>query len=269
MPPAAPGCAAPHTKKPTPRSIVERSSEQLFARGDETLRAPYFLFLSTLVSLAVWSGAGAPARKQTCAMAAKTGGSLVIGVTGRIGAGKGAVVEYLAKSRGFVHYSARSFLLETIREKGLPENRDSMVLVANALRKEKGPSAVIEALLERARSGAKGQQPHCIIESVRTVGETEALRQAGAYLLGVDAPADLRFKRIKQRKSSTDDISFETFLEHEAREEAQTEPHKANIAAVMKKADAIVDNSGSLEDLATRVEKVLVSWEEASCGTRP
>ena len=199
---------------------------------------------------------------STTAAASAATRKLIIGITGRIGAGKGAVVEYLVRSRGFVHYSARSFLLESIRDKGLPENRDSMVLVANALRKEKGPSAVIEALLERARTGADGEQPHCIIESVRTVGETKALAQAGAFLLGVDAPAKLRFDRIKKRKSETDDISFETFLEHEAREEEQKEPYKANIAAVMKVADAVVDNSGSLDDLTARVEEVLAGWEK-------
>ena len=198
--------------------------------GLALLFAPIFVF-SNLLSFAV--------SDQTCSVPmSSTGKSLVVGITGRIGAGKGAVVEHLVKARGFVHFSARSFLLETIRRRGLPENRDSMVEVANALRKvsecmlyscfppkpfltkyqAKGPSAVIEALLERARSGAPHQTRY-IVESVRTVGETEALRQAGALLLGVDAPAKLRYERIKERKSETDDISFATFLDHEARED--------------------------------------------------
>ena len=60
---------------------------------------------------------------------------LVIGITGTLGAGKGTMVEYLIKEKGFNHFSVRQFLLEEIRKRNLPENRDSMVVVANELTK--------------------------------------------------------------------------------------------------------------------------------------
>ena len=61
---------------------------------------------------------------------------IIIGITGTLGAGKGTVVDYLVKEKGFRHYSVRAFLLEKIRDLGMPENRDSMHAVGNMLREE-------------------------------------------------------------------------------------------------------------------------------------
>ena len=40
---------------------------------------------------------------------------MIIGITGTLGAGKGAVVEFL-KQKDFKHYSVRNFLIEEIPE---------------------------------------------------------------------------------------------------------------------------------------------------------
>ena len=75
----------------------------------------------------------------------------IIGITGTMGAGKGTVVDYLTKPpHKYLHYSARSYLNKLIAEKGMPEGRDSMRVLANQLRAENGPAALIEALYEDA-----------------------------------------------------------------------------------------------------------------------
>ena len=67
---------------------------------------------------------------------------LIIGITGTLGAGKGTIVDYLINNKGFQHFSVRGFLLQEIRKRDLPENRDSMVIVANDLRKQNSPSFI-------------------------------------------------------------------------------------------------------------------------------
>jgi dephospho-CoA kinase len=179
---------------------------------------------------------------------------IIIGITGTIGAGKGTIVEYLTEKRGFEHYSVRAFLLSMIREKGLPENRDTMFHLANELRSAFGPSYVTDQLYEKAARFGK----NCVIESIRTPGEIDSLRAKGSfYLLAVDAHPLIRYNRIRIRKSETDQISFAEFQENEAREMETTDPGKQNLRKCIGAADFLLVNNGSKEDLIAQVENIL------------
>eukprot|EP00996_Jenningsia_fusiforme_P003127 NODE_3932_length_892_cov_19.228944_g3620_i0.p1 GENE.NODE_3932_length_892_cov_19.228944_g3620_i0~~NODE_3932_length_892_cov_19.228944_g3620_i0.p1 ORF type:complete len:207 (-),score=68.85 NODE_3932_length_892_cov_19.228944_g3620_i0:271-804(-) len=170
----------------------------------------------------------------------------VIGITGTLGAGKGTIVELLCKQYGFRHYSVREFLIEQIKERGLPVNRDSMTEVANDLRAKHSPSYIVEQI--HATAMEAGQD--CIIESIRTVGEVTALKALGNFLLfAVDADQKLRYERAVLRNSETDHVSFETFQANEEREMASTDPAKQNISACIQLADAKFINNGTLEEL--------------------
>jgi len=179
---------------------------------------------------------------------------IIIGITGTLGAGKGTVVDYLLKEKGFKHYSARVFITEEINRRGLPINRDSMVQVGNEMREAKGPAAVVEALYEQAKKDGAD----AIIESIRTPGEVLALRgQANFYLLAVDADRKIRYERIKARASATDQVSFEEFCAQEDKEMTSTDPNKQNLGECIRQADFVIDNNGSFTDLTNQVEKIL------------
>ncbi|HOZ36676.1 MAG TPA: AAA family ATPase [bacterium] len=178
---------------------------------------------------------------------------MIIGITGTLGAGKGTIVEYL-KSKGFKHYSARDFITQEIVRRGMPVNRDSMVEIGNDLRAKNGASYVLEELYKRAVVGGGD----CILESIRTVGEVEALRKKNNfYLLAVDADPKLRYKRIVVRGSSTDRISFEDFVANEKRECESEDPAKQNLTKCIALADFKLENNGTVEELNKQVEEVL------------
>ncbi len=179
---------------------------------------------------------------------------ITIGITGTLGAGKGTIVDYLLKQKGFVHYSVRAFLTQEIERRGMPVNRDSMTEVGNDLRAQHSPSYIVEQLYSQAQQSRR----NCIIESVRTPGEVEALRsKPHFYLFAVDADAKLRYERITARGSATDHVSYETFLANEQREMDNSDPNKQNLRRCIESADYRFDNGGNIEQLQAQVEKVL------------
>ena len=183
---------------------------------------------------------------------------MTIGITGTIGAGKGTIVDYLASQKDFLHFSVRDFLIEEIERRGLPVNRDSMVIVANDLRATHSPSYITDQLYERAiKSGKNG-----IIESIRAVGEIDSLRKHSDFILfAVDADVHKRYERIVKRGSATDHIDFDTFVENEKREMTTTDPTKQNLSECIKKADYVFINDKDIIDLEQEVEGVINSMK--------
>ena|ERR1039457_7152054 len=179
---------------------------------------------------------------------------IIIGITGTLGAGKGTLVEYLVAEKGFEHFSVRAWLLEEIRKRGMPENRDSMFTLANKLRALHSPSYVTDQLFNEAIKTGKD----CVIESIRAPGEIDSLRKnKNFHLIAIDADQYLRYQRVQLRKSETDNISFDVFRENEEREMNTTDPNKQNLKKCISMADAILLNNSIKEELFIQLEQLL------------
>ena len=183
----------------------------------------------------------------------------IIGITGTLGAGKGTIVDYLKEHYGYRHYSVRGYRIEEAQRRGMELNRDTFVVVANDLRATHCPSYITDQLyLQAAEAGE-----NAIIESVRTPGEVESLRQHEHFLLfGVDADPKIRYERIVGRGSETDHVSFETFLENEEREMTSDDPNHQNLGRCMQMADYVFMNNEGFEELYAQVEEVISQLED-------
>ncbi len=179
---------------------------------------------------------------------------IIIGITGTLGAGKGTVVDYLVSRKGFTHYSVRGYLADLISARGDKVNRDSLTHIANELRQQYGPAFIIEELFKKAIE----TKANCIIESIRTPGEIDALeKQPGFLLLAVDADIRVRYDRIVLRNSETDKIDFETFKSNEKREMHSDDPNKQNLSECIRRASYVINNNGTLEELQNSTELFL------------
>jgi len=178
----------------------------------------------------------------------------IIGITGTLGAGKGTIVDYLASNHAYQHFSVRGYLTEQIAKTGETINRDSLTHTANALRAQFGPSYIAEQLWQLAQVSGN----NCIIESIRTLGEVNALKAKGNFtLFSVDTDRALRYQRILLRASETDHISFETFSANEDRELQSADPNKQNLSACMAQADFHFLNNGTFQDLYKQIDQVI------------
>lgn len=178
---------------------------------------------------------------------------MIIGVTGSFGAGKGCIANYLVHKKGFTHFSVRAFLVEEIEKRGLPINRDSMIVVANDLRKTGGPTYIFEELVARA----KEHGGDVVIESIRAVAEAKYIKEQGGKVIGVDADPEIRYARTIKRGSETDHVSYNAWREQELRESNPDDPTKQDIFGALKESDLIIENDISLRDLYTQLETFL------------
>ncbi len=174
---------------------------------------------------------------------------MIIGITGLIGAGKTTVVDFL-KQKGFEYQSVRGFINQELDKRKLEKNRDNMREVANELRKKHGASYIVEELYKKSKGNV-------IIESIRTIGEVKALKNKKNFvLLGVTADPRIRYERIFKRKSSSDNVSFQKFLEQEAQENNESEDEQ-NLKACLEQADYILENNGSEDELKQKTEDLI------------
>ncbi len=182
---------------------------------------------------------------------------ILLGVTGTNGAGKGVFVAYLKEQYGASHYSVRNYLMQSLKEKGLPTDRPAMHSLANSIRNNQHGAFIIEALCKQAQ-----QDPGIvIIESIRNPLEIDFLKQwnAKSKLVAIDAPQELRYQRAIDRSSSTDAIDFETFQAQEASEWINDDPKAQQVGVCMRRADITLMNAKGLRDFQQKIDAWLYS----------
>ncbi len=178
---------------------------------------------------------------------------MIIGITGSFGAGKGYVADYLVTKKGFAHFSARSLIIKEIEKRGMPVNRDSMIEVANDLRRQGGPTYIFERLVEEAQKHGG----NAVIESVRAIAEARFIKAKGGVVLGIDADPLIRYERIIKRGSETDHVSFAEWREQEIKESNPDDPTKQDIFGALKESDYVILNTESTEAFEAKVDEFL------------
>lgn len=178
---------------------------------------------------------------------------VILGITGTNGAGKGTVVEIL-KNNGFSHLSVGEYLMQEVKKVGWEENRESLIKMGNELRAKFGAGIIAEKLYDEAvKIGGK-----VIIESIRTEGEIETLRNKGKFiLLGVTADRKIRYERVILRGGVKDNVDFEEFFRSEDNEMTSTDPNKQNLGRCIELSDYKIENNGTMEELKLRVNNII------------
>ncbi|MBD3300498.1 MAG: AAA family ATPase [Candidatus Moranbacteria bacterium] len=176
---------------------------------------------------------------------------IVIGITGKNGSGKDTVSDYIVEK-----YQARKLVYSDLLKKALRVflhdiGRDDFSWLATNLRKRYG-EGIIGKGMEKAIEKTKKEV--VVLSGLRDFGELELIRNYdNGYLIYIEAPVKLRWRRIYKRRSKADDeVSFAEFLKVK-----ENLPTEKKIAALKKEADYIIVNDKDLDHLQTKVESIL------------
>lgn len=179
---------------------------------------------------------------------------MIIGLTSFLGAGKTSVCDYLVK-KGFIFYSLSDAIRDEVKSRGLEITREILQDVGNELRRKHGNSVLADKILEKIE-----QEPdkNYIIDSIRNPAEIEALRKRKDFsLVFVDAPIEVRFKRIKARKREKDPATLEEFKKAEERELESQDSANQQLLKCREMSDFVIHNDSTLEALYKKVDELL------------
>jgi dCMP deaminase len=196
---------------------------------------------------------------------------MIIGITGFLASGKGAVSELL-KAKGFIVYSCSDEIREECRKNNIEITRENLQRIGNELRQKFGPNILAKRLAERIT--LQGLDKNYVVESIRTPGEIEELKKLTNFsLVFVDAEAMTRYQRAKERLREKEHISsYEEFMTSEKKELTSNDPNSQNLSKCKELSEFVIDNNGTLEDLEKKVDDLLLklqiknrnkpSWDE-------
>jgi len=177
---------------------------------------------------------------------------MIIGLTGKNGSGKTEVSEYL-KRRGFEYHSLSDAIREEIRRRGLRITREVLIDVGNELREKHGPGVLAERVLPSLQ-----RDQNYVIDSIRNPQEVDVLRRRSDFtLIALEAEQSTRFERSRIRGRENAAETPQQFAEEEARELNSDNPASQQLNATHEKADVVVTNDGTLEELHRRLDALL------------
>jgi len=183
--------------------------------------------------------------------------ALIIGVTGYISSGKDTVAEYLQK-KGFFHISLSNILREDLKRLGMEVTRDNLIELGNEIRTKHGGGILAERAMGRMEP-----DKNYVVTSIGRVDEIMTLRNHKNFkLIFVDAPQKKRFEWFVSRKREEEPLTYNQFMKLEKFESKGSNAQHREFDNCKKKADIILNNNGTLEELKDKVEKILKDVEK-------
>lgn len=180
----------------------------------------------------------------------------LIGLTGLNASGKGTLAEILVKG-GYEYFSLSDIVREYATEVGLDHSRENLIYCGNKLRELYGPSVLAKKVIEKIiRQPAEQKIEKAIVDSIRNIYEIEELRKVPGFLLiGVDAPAEVRFERAKIRERVGFEKTLEDFINVEKKENS-SDPSKQQLFECLKMADKVIINDGTKDELILKARSL-------------
>ncbi len=176
---------------------------------------------------------------------------MLLGLTGTMASGKGEVARYL-ENKGFEHYIYSNIVKEIAKQRNIEPTRENLQKLGTDIKKEsKNQGILSKKILKKIKTDK------AVLDGIRNPDEIRELRKnREVYIIGINAPQKLRYKRIRKRNRQGDPKTFEEFKRLD-NSENRGETKGQEINKCLRMADFIINNNGSLEKLKRDIEKIL------------
>ena len=189
--------------------------------------------------------------------------TLIIGLVGQAGCGKGTMADFLQAEYGAGYFRFSAMIGDILNRLAIEKTRENFTAMSNTLRQAFGEDVFSYAI---ERDALNAPQTITVIDGIRRVEDIVALEPLPLFkLVAIDADPKLRYERMKARgeKASERNFTWEQFL---AEEQLATE---ITIPFVMKRAWKTLTNNGTREELEDKVRALMTELDQIPQTQRP
>lgn len=176
---------------------------------------------------------------------------IILGLAGEIASGKGTFAKYIVENKNGSSHRFSTMLRDVAQRMYLEENRENLQKISTMLRDNFGSDILSKTIYHDVDNDS---HEIIAIDGVRRFGDIEFLKKLNGFkLVYIEADMEKRFERITQRGENADDNS-KTLKEFKKDHEKEAE---SEIRDLKEKADFVVDNNGSFEDLYKQIDDIV------------
>lgn len=175
---------------------------------------------------------------------------MIILVGGLARSGKDAVANHIAKKYGFIKrdYSTEVLVFE-LKKRGLAVNKKNMSVLADKLREQEGWNVLAKKLFEKFDNW----NGNIVISGNRSIEETGFWKKKFDNVKVIAVNADKKTRLA--RKQEMDPKTLEEFFARDERD------RKKGIYKVIEKADHIIENNGSINELKQKIDDLMKKFK--------
>lgn len=171
----------------------------------------------------------------------------VIGIIGKLCAGKDSVWEYISKKYALPLYSI-SWKVKSLGEKD-HISREWLINFSRSLSEKFWDGYIAEKIIEDAKENT------IIIVGMRQKWQIKYLKENTQFLLiAIEASDEIRFLRMQKRNRPWEPESLEEFIRIEKEEDWKS---VQKISACIKQADICLKNEWEIEDLYKKIDTIV------------
>jgi len=183
----------------------------------------------------------------------------VVGLTGTIGSGKEVVKGTLARNFSSWGVSLSSIIKGELEKKRKDFNRKTLQDMGNELRKKYGNFVLAKVATDYLQK----DKQMIIVDGIRNPGEAEYLKKTFGkkfILVGVDAPKEIRWERVKARARKDDPKTWEEFVALDERDQGVGEDlYGQQVRRCIEMADVIMQNDGNMDQFNEKINSLVAS----------